>query len=72
MYDTLNLNMALAKQRQEQLLKAARASRSDQTSANNRSPVLMALGRGLTSLGKRLAPHKTDETPSYELQTNRA
>ncbi|MBK9122394.1 MAG: hypothetical protein IPM16_04625 [Chloroflexi bacterium] len=72
MYDTLNLNITLAKQRQEQLLKAARSSRDGQLTDSRRSPVLMALGRGLTSLGKRLAPHETGETKSYELQTNQA
>lgn len=72
MYDTLNLNITLAKQRQEQLLKAARSSRSGQPTTSHRSPVLMALGRGLTSLGKRLAPQETGETTSYDLQTNQA
>ncbi len=35
MYDTLNLNMTLAKQRQEQLVKEARASRASPRSARS-------------------------------------
>lgn len=61
MYDTLNLNMTLAKQRQEQLVKEARASRASQSTTGQRSPVLMALGRGFTQLGKRLAPQEQGE-----------
>ncbi|MFZ2879573.1 MAG: hypothetical protein WA009_08560 [Phototrophicaceae bacterium] len=72
MYDTLNLNMTLAKQRQEQLVKEARASRASQSTTGQRSPVLMALGRGFTQLGKRIAPQEQGENTSYELQTNRA
>lgn len=72
MYDTMNLNITLARQRQDELLSAARSTRSGQSNPSRRSPVLLALGRGLTKLGTRLVTDNASESANYELQTNRA